>query len=307
MTKRRQGQPLGGVKGGERKRGKKGVKQVGVEEVGIGNCLVLAAVASVASFSSAKSKSASKRESEREWKRQLTTHPTQPRTFYWFSFFTTWTTVAHASTLDQAVECGKLCCLCCCCCCLLLLLHLVLFLLLLFIFFGVFPAIKATVAPFVGTWICCFLLFGIALCSYVLEWYLTLSAWVHVAVFAADNRLSPPPLLAPLLATGHKDDKDAPTLALALASLCFSFFPSCHFYSTLLFFLSFFARFMSAFPFTTTLSLSLLSLSPSFLLELMLKLQAAYLWLCFPTFLFIVCFWFDCWQCLCSSSSSCSF
>lgn len=35
---------------------------------------------------------------------------------------------------------------------------------------------------------------------------------------------------------------------------------------------------------------SLLSLSPSFLLELMLKLQAAYLWLCFPTFLFIVCF-----------------
>lgn len=47
---------------------------------------------------------------------------------------------------------------------------------------------------FVVPWICCFLccrccclLLLLLPLLYVLEWYLTLSAWVHVAVFAADN------------------------------------------------------------------------------------------------------------------------
>jgi len=101
MTKRRQGQVLRGE----------------VEEVGIGNCLVLAAVASVASFSSAKSKSASDRERERERDREKERdrdgerQRTQHSLAHIIDFpFSTWTTVAHASTLasDQAnVACPR--------------------------------------------------------------------------------------------------------------------------------------------------------------------------------------------------------
>lgn len=138
---------------------------------------------------------------------------------------------------------------------------------------------------FVVPWICCFLccrccclLLLLLPLLYVLEWYLTLSAWVHVAVFAADNS-------SRVKQASRNQD---PGRGQGHADICtLPFQAAWHVPFGQDLFFSFFCLFCvvlgpSAFP----------SVAIFFAWT-----EAAYLWLCFLTFLPIVCFWFDCWQC----------